>query len=30
MQKFYDFALWLGFAVVMFGFVFWFVDLLVQ
>ena len=30
MQKIYDIALWTGFAVIVFGFVFWFVDLLAQ
>jgi len=30
MQKLYDIALWLGFTVVMFSFVFWFVDLLTE
>ena len=30
MQKVYDIALWLGFSVVVGGFMFWFVDLLAQ
>ena len=30
MQKIYDIALWLGFSVVVGGFMFWFVDLLAQ